>query len=118
MAQTHQHALDPDDQELGDDIAPYVLAALNRHQFFELLEAQVFPEGDSGPRHCDHSYIQAESILTKLGFTDEEREDILIVCKSQGGFCDCEIMMNVDDREDSPRARYWRAKSAALESAS
>ncbi len=118
MATTHQHALDPEDQELGDDIAPYVLPVLNRQRFFELLEAEVFPEGDSGPQRCDHSYIHAEGTLTKLGFTSEEREDILIVCKSRGGFCDCEILMNVDDRDDCPRARYWQARAAALESAS
>ena len=118
MAPTHQHALGPDDQELGDDIAPYVLESLNQMRFFQLLEARVFPEGDSGPRRCDNSYIHAETILTKLGFTDEEREDIVTVCKSRGGFCDCEILWNVDDRDDSPRARYWKSKAVTSESAS
>lgn len=108
-------SLDPEDQEFGDDIAPYVLKALHEKKFFEHLEAVVYPKGDSGRRLCDHSYTHAYEILLTSGFTEEERDDILIVCKSQGGFCDCEILMNVDDRDESPRARYWRSRSGAAE---
>ncbi len=111
------HYLDPEDQELGDDIAPDVLRVLNNRRFFEALEIAVFPGGDSGPRQCEHSFVRTEALLIRLGFSEDEREDILVVFKSHGGFCDCEVLYNVDDREDSPKSRYWRTKATALEKA-
>lgn len=105
------HYLDREDQELGDKIAPYVLPVLNGKRFFEKLESRVFPEGDSGPRLCSHTFVVTEALLIELEFDAEEREAILTVLKSQGGFCDCEVLLNVDDREESPRARYWRSRS-------
>jgi Protein of unknown function (DUF2695) len=107
------HSLDPQDQELGDDIGPDVLKALNSRRFFERLEELVFPEGDSGVRKCEHTFGGTDSILLELGFDEAEREDIIIVFKSLGGFCDCEVLYNADDREESPKARYWRSQSAA-----
>ncbi len=104
------HALDPDDQEFGDEIIAEVLEILNSMQFFEKLESRVFPYGDSGERSCDHSYRHAESILQAGNISEEMREFILVACKSQGGFCDCEILYNVDDRDECPRARYWGAE--------
>jgi len=109
------HYLNPDDQALGDEISESVLKVLNARRFFERLEELVFPEGDSGVRNCDHSYNITDSILLTVGFDEIEREDILIVFKSHGGFCDCEVLYNVDDRGESPKARYWRSKAVAAE---
>ena len=109
------HYLASEDQELGDEIAPSVLALLNKQLFFESLEAQIFPEGDSGARQCEHSFVRTTELLNSLGFSDDELQDIMIVFKSLGGFCDCEILLNVDNRDNSPRARYWKERAAELE---
>jgi hypothetical protein len=109
------HALDPDEQEFGDEIASEVLEILHPMLFFEKLESRVFPNGDSGTRNCDHSYQHTESILQAGKVGRKMQECILVACKSQGGFCDCEILYNVDDRTDCPRARYWRRKLDKLE---
>jgi hypothetical protein len=106
-------ALDQEEQDFVDEIATEVLEILNHLQFFQKLESRVFPDGDSGARNCDHSYRHTESILQADNIPSKMQEFILIACKAQGGFCDCEILYNVDDREDCPRAQYWRAKSGS-----
>jgi hypothetical protein len=100
--------LDSESQTLAESISADVLRVLNKHQFFARLEAQVMPSEPDMSSLCDHTYRFTDAVLLADGFDRDDREDIKAVLKANGGFCDCEILYNVDDREDSPKARYWR----------
>jgi len=59
-------------------------------QLFELLDAELHECG------CDHDLKLTEQILVNL-----EVKDVLSVLawlKEQGGYCDCEVMMNVEQK--------------------
>ena len=46
---------------------------------------------------CDHSVCQARGILQRLNNEGEriDIEETLAAFRSQGGYCDCEIRLNV-----------------------
>ena len=59
-------------------------------QLFELLDDELHEHG------CDHSLKLTEQILSNL-----EVKDVLSVLawlKEQGGYCDCEVLMNVEEK--------------------
>lgn len=59
-------------------------------RLFDLLDAQLHAHG------CDHSLKLTEQILVNL-----EVKDVLSVLawlKEQGGYCDCEVMLNVEQK--------------------
>ena len=99
-----------DDEELAQDIYPDIMRVLSHRQFFQKLESAVFPDGDER-RVCNHSYELTTALLVAEGFDEPEREDILSVFHHHGGCCDCEILYNVDEREDGRKAKYWRKRS-------
>ena len=59
-------------------------------QLFELLDAQLHARG------CDHSLKLTEQILVNLGVKDVL--SVLAWLKEQGGYCDCEVMANVEQK--------------------
>ena len=101
-----------DADETIESIAPYVLGCLEQRDFFSELEKFVWPGGAEGPRSCDHSYEHTLAILGTYDWPEEDYPEVLLVMQSRGGFCDCEIMLNV-----APacvfREQYW--KRAAVE---
>jgi hypothetical protein len=44
---------------------------------------------------CHHDKRQARAILTRMDLSEEEIEESMRWFEHRGGFCDCEIRMNV-----------------------
>lgn len=40
---------------------------------------------------CKHDYAQAKKVLRSMGV----KNDVLPYCEDNGGYCDCEILLNV-----------------------
>ena len=59
-------------------------------QLFEILDAQLHAHG------CDHSLKLTEQILSNLDVKDVL--SVLAWLEEQGGYCDCEGMMNVEQK--------------------
>ena len=59
-------------------------------QLFELLDAQLHAYG------CGHSLKLTEQILLNLSVKDIP--NIVTWLKDQGGYCDCEVMLNVEQK--------------------
>ena len=59
-------------------------------QLFEILDAQLHEHG------CDHSLKLTEQILVNLGVKDVL--SVLAWLEEQGGYCDCEVMANVEQK--------------------
>ena len=47
---------------------------------------------------CDHTLRLSEQILTQMQFNRGKMNEILEVFKKNGGFCDCEIIYNVESQ--------------------
>jgi Protein of unknown function (DUF2695) len=102
--------------EFIESIAPDVLRCLQRRNFFERLEGNVFPEGPGSRGTCDHSYRHLISLMEAEAWPDKDhREDVFDVMRSKGGFCDCEIIYNVAP-ESQVREHYWKRRASELES--
>ena len=97
--------------EFVESIAPDVLACLDRDGFFRKLEQKVWPDG---PKVCDNTFANTLALTAAGGYGSEEQEDILDVVRSKGGFCDCEVMLNVAPNCEA-RERHWKKVSAGLE---
>ena len=59
-------------------------------QLFEILDAQLQERG------CDHSLKLTEQTLVNLGVKDVL--SVLAWLEEQGGYCDCEVMMNIEQK--------------------
>ena len=59
-------------------------------QLFEILDAKLHAHG------CDHDLKLTEQILSNLGVKDVL--SVLAWLEEQGGYCDCEVMMNVEQK--------------------
>ena len=60
-------------------------------QLFELLDTELHERG------CDHDLIKlTQQILSNLGVKDVL--SVLAWLEEQGGYCDCEVMMNVEEK--------------------
>lgn len=55
---------------------------------------------------CDHTHNATERALESFGFTPEEVAASLEYFKRKGGFCDCEILMNVCETADVSRFNF------------
>ena len=55
-----------------------------------ILDAQLHERG------CDHSLKLTEQILSNLDVKDVL--SVLAWLKEQGGYCDCEVVMNVEEK--------------------
>jgi hypothetical protein len=103
---------DPDisDEKLITSITPDVMKCLGSRGFFERLDNLFCPTETSRERqHCGGNYEISRSILTSLGFSEEDIEDVCAVLAAQGGCCDCEVLYNVAE-PSRLRAEYWRAQ--------
>ncbi len=61
-------------------------------QLFEILDAKLHARG------CDHDLKLTQQILVNLSAKDVS--SVLAWLKEQGGYCDCEVMMNVEQKFD------------------
>jgi hypothetical protein len=95
-------------------ITPDVMSCLQREEFFTKLESHIFPDGTIDSNRCNHSFAVSTLILSEAGHDEDAREDVFDVMRSQGGFCDCEILLNVAP-ESTTRAAYWMKKAKNTE---
>lgn len=108
---------DPDalvypDDDLVRDITPDVMKCLHGSRFFHALDDRMCPVDPSVPRaSCWGDYRVSKSILPGLGFPEAKHFDVFHVLMAQGGFCDCEILLNVVS-ESRLKTEYWKAREA------
>ena len=57
-------------------------------QFFALLEARLESVA------CKHDTVEAERVIESLGLRSADSRRLLEWCEDNGGFCDCEIVLN------------------------
>ena len=92
-------------------ITPYVMKYLAKSHFFEGLDDLLCPSGESRQaRKCGGDYGLAESLLLELGLDRADLDDVYVVLRAQGGFCDCEILYNVAE-SSRLKAKYWRGRA-------
>jgi hypothetical protein len=104
---------DPDD-DLIASITPDVMGCLQRSKFFEKLDDILSPSDGSQPLDsCLGNYKLSESVLRASGFDSLDLTDIFDVLKSQGGFCDCEILYNAAE-SSRLKANYWRSRARGV----
>ena len=85
--------------ELVAAISADVMRYLGQGGFFEQLDDRLCPESPATKRiECDGSYREAERILRRASFTDEDLADFFAVLQARGGTCDCEILCSVVER--------------------
>ncbi len=95
--------LDYHDQEEIDDIKSTVLSVLqDKVHFVELLDAKFTSEHEQ----CHSDFRISKAILTKLDFPDHAQFDIFHVLMDSGGYCDCEILLNVFTASEYAK-KYW-----------
>ena len=92
------------DEEIVADITEPIMTILNKTSFFATLD-EAFTHREN-PAVCWGDFGTAKSILPTKGFVESEYFDVFSVLMAQGGYCDCEILLNV--AHDSAFARrYW-----------
>jgi hypothetical protein len=79
------------DQERKAAMAAFPLPVAELKAMFDMLDAELPRKG------CDHSRRLTQAWLTSRGF-DVER--VFAWLDTQGGFCDCEILANVEESVD------------------
>ncbi|HEX9120581.1 MAG TPA: DUF2695 domain-containing protein [Terriglobales bacterium] len=95
-------------------IAPDVMKSLERAQFIAKLDDLFCPKDRSQqPKRCRGDFRHSKSILKASGYDSAALADILGVLRSQGGFCDCEVLYNVA-KSSRLKSRYWKAKAKKL----
>jgi hypothetical protein len=103
-------------RELISSITPDVMTCLERERFFEKLDDLLSPSENSREReNCAGDYKLSETILRAAKFSSEDMGDIFDVLRSQGGFCDCEILYNAVE-SSRLKAEYWRAEANRVKS--
>ncbi|WP_263410736.1 DUF2695 domain-containing protein [Terriglobus tenax] len=107
-------AKDFDFDQFVEDIAPDVMAVLERQNFFSQLETEIYPTGKMEESRCIHDFSVSLRLLTNLGHDKDAQEDVLSVLRSKGGFCDCEAVLNAAP-ESEVRKAYWMAEHAKLQ---
>jgi hypothetical protein len=87
-----------DEGEFVASIGPDVISTLAARGFFAELDDRLCPvDGSDAREHCGGDHEISTSILRSRGFDDIDIAEVLAVLRSQGGFCDCEILYNVVD---------------------
>lgn len=59
-------------------------------QFFAALQERL--------RTCWHDHRTSEAILVDMGLASEAVDAVLDWCADNGGFCDCEVVLNAEGR--------------------
>ena len=76
-----------------------LLTEEQKFQFVRLLEAGLDLQQNDGQDtwKCLHNYefVHARRALDQLGLSTETTEQLLRFFQKNGGYCDCEIMLNV-----------------------
>jgi hypothetical protein len=65
------------------------------NEFTEALGQIVFPA--EGILNCTHNHRHAEQVMSEMGGVDIPAS--LEYFEEHGGYCDCEILLNVDRHE-------------------
>ncbi len=96
--------LDYHNQEAIDEIKGPIISLLkDKIGFVGLLDKKFITQAVK----CQGDFRHSKSILTSLKFSDEDQFDIFHVLMNDGGYCDCEILLNVF-RESEYAEKYWR----------
>lgn len=72
-----------------------------REFFYRLdVEGVKFKEDKKGMPYwtCFHDFRFAKKILNSMKITKGEQHLFLKLCEAHGGFCDCEILFNAEER--------------------
>ena len=71
------------------------LTPLQLHTFLVALAGKLGCQCDRGEWRCGGpEFTYARKILTLMKISQADQEKILEICKENGGYCDCEILMN------------------------
>lgn len=62
-------------------------------EFMQKLEQAVTPDGEN-ITGCQHDHAHCRRILTEMGGVDIEKT--IKSFESHGGYCDCEVILNVE----------------------
>jgi hypothetical protein len=99
------------DEELIQEITPYVMKALLGAGVIEALDDLMCPANPSVRRSaCFRDYRHSREVLLARGFKEDELFDVFHVLMARGGFCDCEVLYNAAD-SSRLKAEYWRARA-------
>lgn len=44
---------------------------------------------------CNHTHAAVRRVMTSMGFTESQVEEAVFCFEEEGGFCDCEVLINV-----------------------
>jgi hypothetical protein len=100
------------DDQLIEAIAADVIKVLTRRGFFEQLDDKFSPRRKTTPPvECGGKFEVAEPLLRSLGFDATERAEFIQVLQSRGGYCDCEILYNVSDK-NRLKSKFWKERAA------
>jgi hypothetical protein len=84
--------------DLIASITSDVMKCLQRSKFFEKLDDILSPSDGSQPQEvCSENYKLSEAIVRESGLEFSDFAGIFNVLRSQGGFCDCEVLYNASD---------------------
>jgi hypothetical protein len=82
-----------------------LLVPFNRKTWVEFLRRMEGPDGvdvQGDPNHiesltwrCDHTHAAARRVMKTMGFTRSQIDEAIFCFEEEGGFCDCEILLNV-----------------------
>lgn len=72
-------------------------------ELFEFLDKQI-EFGLGIVKGCDGTLSKTDAWIRENGFSEDERCHILCFLRNNGGYCDCEVLMNVSKPEN------WVAK--------
>ena len=74
-------------------IEGFPLTQLQLYVFLTALEGKC--QFDGGDWRCGGpEFPYAREVLTLMRIPQADQEKVLEICKEQGGYCDCEILMN------------------------
>jgi hypothetical protein len=100
-------------EEFITDVTPNVMTVLLGQSFFDLLEKEIFPDGSTDNSVCRHDFSRSKGLLMRLGHDVGAVKDVIAVMQANGGFCDCEIVLNVAP-ESRVRKTYWKDRRGKL----
>jgi hypothetical protein len=101
----------PINEELIASITSDVMRYIEKAQLFEKLDDLLCPiDITCQTESCSGDYKLTESLLRDMNLDTTAMEEVFDVLRSQGGFCDCEILYNVSE-SNRLKTTYWRDKS-------
>ena len=59
---------------------------------------------------CFGDFKHSKKILNDLNFSEDDQFDIFHVLMNEGGYCDCEILLNVF-KESQYSKNYWEQRN-------